>query len=187
MAPRVKVTGETVVNAAVEVVRECGAQALNARALAARLGCSTQPIFSYFASMEELRRAVAQRAEALCGEYVREETERGEFPPYKAGGMAYIRFAKEERELFKLLYMCDRTGEPIPEGSELTEQMEVLVHRNTGLDGLAVKRFHLEMWAFVHGIAAMLATGFLDLGRELISTMLTDAYQGLRRAYQEEE
>ena len=58
MAPRVKVTGETVVNAAVEVVRECGAQALNARALAARLGCSTQPIFSNFASMEELRRAV---------------------------------------------------------------------------------------------------------------------------------
>ena len=185
MPPKVKITKDNVVTAALEIVRTSGEQALNARTVAAALGCSTQPVFSNFATMEELRLAVMEKADALCQEYIRREVEKGEFPPYKASGMAYIRFAKEERELFKLLYMCDRAGEP-PEDSELTDQMESLVHSNTGLDGIRAKLFHLEMWAYVHGIATMLATGFLDLDSELISKMLTDAYQGLRKQYKME-
>ena len=180
MPPKVKITKDNVVTAALEIVRTSGEQALNARTVAAALGCSTQPVFSNFATMEELRLAVMEKADALCQEYIRREVEKGEFPPYKASGMAYIRFAKEERELFKLLYMCDRAGEP-PEDSELTDQMESLVHSNTGLDGIRAKLFHLEMWAYVHGIATMFATGYLNLPWELISQMLTDSYQGLRK------
>jgi len=97
--------------------------------------------------------------------------------------MAYIRFAKEEKELFKLLYMRDRSNESIPDGSELTDKMEDIVHNNTGLDGADAKLFHLEMWAYVHGIATMFATGFFNLDWELVSKMLTDSYQGLRKQY----
>ena len=71
----------------------------------------------------------------------------------------------------------------IPEETELGEQMEDMVHSNTGLSPMEAKLFHLEMWAFVHGIAAMFATGFLDLPWELVSKMLTDSYQGLRKQY----
>lgn len=183
MPPRVKITRDDIINTAVGIVRTSGAQAINARAVASILNCSTQPIFSNFTTMDELRLAVAQRAEELCGQYMQREVEGGEFPPYKANGMAYIRFAKEEKELFKLLYMRDRTGESVSEGSELTDRMETIVHNNTGLDGLDVKLFHLEMWAYVHGIAAMFATGFLELDWELVSKMLTDSYQGLRKQY----
>ena len=180
MPPKVRITKDDVVNAALEIVRTSGEQALNARNLATALGCSTQPVFSNFATMEELRLAVMEKADALCQEYIHREVAGGEFPPYKASGMAYIRFAKEERELFKLLYMCDHAGEP-PEDSELTDQMESLVHSNTGLDGMQAKLFHLEMWAYVHGIATMFATGYLNLPWELVSQMLTDSYQGLRK------
>ena len=183
MPPKVKVTKEEIVGASVDIVRRSGAQALNARSVAAALGCSTQPVFSNFAAMEELHLAVVEQADALCREYIRQETEKGEFPAYKASGMAYIRFAKEEKELFKLLYMRDRRGEAIPEGDDLNDQMEGIVHENTGLDGESAKLFHLEMWAYVHGIAVMFATGFLDLERALVSRMLTDAYQGLRKQY----
>ena len=100
--------------------------------------------------------------------------------------MAYIRFAKEERELFKLLFMCDRSGTPIPESSELNNQMLKLVHSNTGLDNAEAKLFHLEMWAVVHGIATMFATGFLDLEWAIVSKMLTDTYQGLKKQYEME-
>ena len=180
MPPKVKITKDHVVTAALEIVRTSGEQAVNARTVAAALGCSTQPVFSNFATMEELRLAVMEKADALCQEYIRREVEKGEFPTYKASGMAYIRFAKEERELFKLLYMCDRAGEP-PEDSELTDRMESLVHSNTGLDGVQDKLFHLEMWAYVHGIATMFATGYLNLPWDLVSQMLTDSYQGLRK------
>ena len=183
MPPKVKITKEDIIEAAVDIVRHRGDQALNARTVATALNCSTQPVFSNFATMEQLRLAVVEKADALCQDYMRAEMERGEFPAYKATGMAYIRFAKEEKALFKLLYMRDRSGEVFSQGDELTEEMESMVENNTGLVGENVKLFHLEMWAYVHGIATMFATGFLDLEWALVSKMLTDSYQGLRKQF----
>ena len=183
MPPKVKINSETIVEAAVEIVRRNGDSAMNARTVAATLGCSTQPVFSNFATMDALRQAVVEKANAQCEEYIRREIESGIYPVYKASGMAYIRFAKEEKELFRLLYMRDRTNEPFGSSVELESRMETIVQDHTGLSGMKTKLFHLEMWAFVHGIATMFATGFLDLDWELVSRMLTDAYQGLRKRY----
>lgn len=187
MPPKVKTTKEDILKIAVNIVREQGVAALNARSVAAALGCSTQPIFSNFATMEDLKLAVVGEAEVLYQQYVHRETQSGEHPPYKAGGMAYIRFAKEEKELFKLLYMCDRSAEETTAESTSFSQMADIVRNNTGLDADTSRLFHLEMWAYVHGIAVMFATGFLDLAWELVSRMLTDAYQGLRKQYGVEE
>ncbi|MBQ4333054.1 MAG: WHG domain-containing protein [Clostridia bacterium] len=183
MPPKVKITKEEIVEAAVDILRQSGVRGLNARTVAAALGCSTQPVFSNFATMDALDRAVLLRVNGLCEEYIQRETESGEYPVYKASGMAYIRFAKEEKELFRYLYMRDRTEDPDFEKIEFGEQMETIVQEHTGLNGAQMKLFHLEMWAFVHGIATMFATGFLDLDWALVSQMLTNAYQGLRRQY----
>ena len=183
MPPKVKTTKEDIISAALETVRKSGADALNARNIAAFLCCSTQPIFSNFATMDELRFATLKAADALCGKYIENEIESGKFPVYKASGMAYIRFAKEEKELFKLLYMRDRANETFSEESSLNGKMCTIVQSNTGLDVKEAELFHLEMWAYVHGIAAMFATGFLNLEWELVSKMLTDSYQGLRKQY----
>ena len=183
MPPKVKITKADILEAAINLVRREGAQALNARTLASDLNCSTQPLFSNFATMEELRIACIEKADELCSSYMQREMESGQYPKYKASGMAYIRFAREEKELFKLLYMRDRVEETIPAESDVGSQMESMVRKNTGLDEQAAKLFHLEMWACVHGIAVMFATGFLDLDWELVSRMLTDTYQGLRKQY----
>ena len=66
MPPKVKVTKEEIIRAAVEIVRRDGHQALNARTVAAALNCSTQPVFSNFSGMDALRMAVVERADALC-------------------------------------------------------------------------------------------------------------------------
>lgn len=186
MPPRVRIQKEDIVGAAVELVRKNGAQALNSRSIAAALNCSTQPIFSNFATMEELRLAVIAAADAESQAFIKREIDKGEYPVYKAAGMAYIRFAKEEKELFKLLYMRDRTDEYIPEDTDLSGWMESIVKGNTGVSDLDAKLFHFEMWAYVHGIAVMLATGFLDLDPDLISRMLTDSYQGLKKQFEKE-
>ena len=183
MPPKVKVTKEKIVQAAVNIIRQSGPAAINARTLAAALNCSTQPIFSNFATMEELRLAVVKKVDQLCWAYMQREVERGEYPDYKASGMAYIRFAKEETELFKLLYMRDRSGEPKDLDSVASGAMEAMVHHHTGLESDGAKLFHLEMWACVHGIATMFATGFVDLDWELVSNMITDCYRGLRKQY----
>jgi AcrR family transcriptional regulator len=184
MPPSVKVSKEAIVRAATDLVRREGADALCARNVAAALSCSTQPIFSNFRTMEELRFSVVEEANRLAAKRIQEETESGEFPAYKAGGMGYIRFAKEEPELFRLLYMRDRSAETIPETDESTEQMVAIIRENTGLDDESARLFHLEMWATVHGIATMLVTGFFDIDRQLISRMLTDCYFGRRHQYE---
>ena len=184
MPPNTKISKSDIVNSAVEIVREHGIGALNARSLAAALSCSTQPIFSNFSGMEDLRGAIIDRGEKIFSEFVENAIAEGKYPPYKASGMAYIEFAQIEKNLFSLLFMRDRFGETA-EDSEIGNKMTDRVKINTGLDTDTAKLFHLEMWAFVHGIASMIATGFLELDTELISRMLTDCYQGLKLKYEE--
>lgn len=184
MPPKVKITKEDIIKSAVELVRKDGAQAINARTIATDLQCSTQPIFSNFATMDELRDAVIEAADKLCNEYMKREVESAVYPPYKANGIAYIRFAKEEKELFKLLYMRDRSGENAQIETKTSNEMTEIIHNNTGVDVDTAKLFHLEMWSYVHGIATMIATGYYDLDWEIISKMLTDAYQGLKKQYE---
>ena len=183
MPPKVKVSKEDIINATVDIVRKFGEQTINARTIASVLNCSTQPIFSNFSSMEELQNAVVEKAKEIYDKYIQNEIERNIYPEYKASGMAYIRFAKDERQLFKILFMCDRTNDKSSESIEFGNKIEKIVYSSTGLDANNAKLFHLEMWAYVHGIATMIATGFADLEWELVSRMLTDAYKGMRKQY----
>ena len=105
------------------------------------------------------------------------------FPPYKASGIAYIQFAKEEKELFKLLFMRGRTDEKIEENREEIRPILDLIMKNLGIDENEAYFFHLELWLYVHGIATMIATNYLEWDIEFIDKALTDAYQGLKNRY----
>lgn len=186
MPPKVKITKEDIVRGALSLVRECGVGALNARAVAAALGISTQPVFSNFEAMEDLQRATVGAAYELYLDFLKREVEGGNYPPYKAFGMAYIRFAKEEKELFRLLFMRDRTAEDTSPTLDFEEAVQMLVAAN-GVSMERARLMHLEMWACVHGIGTMLVTSFLSLDWSLISDMLTDVYQGIRARHMKEE
>lgn len=183
MPPRNKVSKQDILAAAVELTR--AGDALNARALAQKLGCSTQPIFSNYASMEALRTDVIAAALERYHRYLAEDMGSGKYPLYKASGMGYIRFALEEKELFKLLFMRDRSGEVIGEDLEEVGPIIALIQDKTGMSFARARLFHLEMWLYVHGIATMLATGYLPWTMEDISAMLTDAFEGMRLRFRE--
>lgn len=182
MPPKVRINKEDIISAALELIRQEGADAINARAIASALGCSTQPIFSNFASMEELEGEVMRAAYSLYFEFIKNEEERAEYPKYKSFGMAYIRFAKEERELFKFLFMRYRHGEDITPSADFDMSVELIMNAN-GISRERAALMHLEMWSTVHGIATMLATSFLELDFELISRMLSDVYLGARERH----
>ena len=186
MPPKVKITKEDIIKTAVELVRTNGEQAINARAIAAFLNCSTQPIFSNFATMEELQKATRLAAYEIYLNFLEVEVNSGKYPQYKSFGMAYIRFAKEEKELFKLLFMCDRKGEKLIPTTDFDVSVEIIMKAN-GISREKARLIHLEMWTCVHGIGTMLATSFLSLDWELISNMLTDVYQGVRARHLSEE
>ena len=62
-----------------------------------------------------------------------------------------------------------------------------LIQRAAGLSRESARLFHLEMWIYVHGIASMAATSFLDWDTELISASLTDVYMGVLARFKEKE
>ena len=130
MPPRLKITKEEIIKTALELARQEGKDALNARTLAAALGCSTQPIFSNFSSMEELEEAVMHSAYECYLDFLSKDAEAGKYPKYKAFGMAYIRFAKEERELFKMLFMCDREGKALTPTADFNSSVEMIMSAN---------------------------------------------------------
>lgn len=179
MPPKCRFTREEIIQAALDLTAEKGVGALTARGLAQRLGSSAKPIFGLFANMEEVQQEVVKAANLRYQEYLRQDMSAGRYPPYKASGMAYIRFARERKELFKLLFMRDRTHEEKAAGDEL-EALLGLIQKNMGLSRDDAYRFHLEMWIYVHGIATMIATAYLEWDMDFISAALTDAYQGLR-------
>lgn len=183
MPPKVKVTKDDIISAAAGVIRENGAAALNARAVAARLGTSTQPIFSHYRTMEALRSDVISYAHEIYQSFLQRDMTSGEYPVYKASGIAYIRFAREEKELFKLLFMRDRSHEEIPQDVEEVRPILQIIQKNTGLSERDAYLFHMEMWVYVHGIATMIATSYLEWDGEMISKMLTDSYEGLKWRY----
>ena len=179
MPPKVKITKEDIIKTALNILRSSGKDALNARNIAITLNCSTQPIFSNFATMEDLLDASVKAAYELYLGFLQAEAERGEYPEYKAFGMAYIKFARDEKQLFKLLFMCDRGGEALQPSADFEASVRIIMDKN-GISRAKAEIMHMEMWTCVHGIGTMLATSFLDLDLQLISDMLTDVYQGIR-------
>lgn len=178
---------EEIISAALDITRENGLSAVTARALAAKLGCSVKPIFGLFQNMEEVQQEVITAANRLYQSYLKDEMQKGKYPDYKASGMAYIRFAKEEKELFKLLFMRDRSKEKIEEDREEVRPLIELIKQNLSLSEDDAFLFHIEMWVFVHGFATMSATSYLSWDEEIISNMLTDIYKGLVSRYKGKE
>ena len=178
MPPKVKITKDEIVTVTLDLLRREGEDAMNARSIASALGCSTQPVFSNFASMDELQYAVLNAAYEFYHGFLMREVASGAYPPYKAYGMAYIRFAREEKQLFKVLFMCDRKGQPLLPSADFSESVDMIMQAN-GISHEQAELWHMEMWSCVHGIGTMLATSFLEFDDDLISRMISDIYQGL--------
>ena len=186
MPPKVKTTREDIINTAIGLIRSKGQHSINARAIANALNCSTQPVFSNFATMDKLEEAVIVAAYDIYLGFIKAEVESGKYPQYKSFGMAYVRFACEEKELFKLLFMRDRTGEDMSLSPDFEESVQLIMNAN-GVTAEKAKLIHLEMWTFVHGISVMIATSFLSFEWETISNMISDIYMGIRARHLSEE
>lgn len=184
MPPKPKVTKEQIESAALELVRAGGEAALTAKALAARLGCSTQPVFWHFRTMEELRGAVFGRALAVFGGALRRAVP--DVSPYLAVGLNYIRFAAEEPALFRLLFMSDFGKTDMVGAKVEMDYILSVIEESDRVTGAAAQALYREMWLFSHGIAAMIASGSAEFSEQELQTMLGHVYRGLSRYLQSE-
>lgn len=182
MAPRIRYTKEQMTAIALDLVRRKGNAALTARALAEELGTSTQPVFTCFGSMDEAKSEVRNAAQALFKEYLKKGL--SSEVPFFGVGMQYIAFAKDEPELYRLLFLCG-DGEM----AESVAGMGAIVRKPlTDIYHLTVEeadRFFRDMWLVVHSIATLTVSGNCGYGEREISGILTGFSVAICKAIKE--
>lgn len=177
MAPKPKVTKEQIVSAALACVREGGVSSLTAKSLAQALSCSTQPIFWHFESMDALKREVFSAALEIFGQALRREVDCKS--RYLALGLNYIRFATEERELFRMLFMSDFGKTDLVGANVEMEYVLGVIEETEHITGEDAKTIYRDMWLFSHGIAAMMAAGTAHFSDEEVQCMLSGVCRAL--------
>lgn len=181
MPPKAKITKEMILDAAFEIARAKGEEAINARALSQRLNCSTQPILYYYSSIEEIRSAAFKKAEQYHTAYFMTVT--GEYGnPLLETAIQYIRFAEQEKQLFRFLFQSDRFGSRniadwvhdekiLPILTMIADQAKITSEQAADL--------FLSVYVLMHGYASMFANNSMEYDETLIIQTIHRAFFGI--------
>lgn len=177
MPPKKRIFKEDILEASIRVIKKQSASALTVRNIAAELQCSTQPIYSEFKNLDCLKKELYK--------YASEKYLRFRFSNYKELAIAFLSFAKKEKELFKFLYLRRRdSGEKLPDDINYTVTVELL-SKNLEMDPQRAKDMHHWMQYYCYTMGVMIATDYRDLTAEEISRELTELYSIMLRHYKE--
>lgn len=188
MPPKAKITKEMIIEAAFEIARTEGAENINARTIAGKLGCSTQPVLYHFAKIEDIKKAVYEKADAYHSDYLTYVDESCDNPMLEIG-LRYIRFAVEEKRLFRFLFQSnefsDKSLMDLISGEEL-EPVLAMMQQAMEAGREEVKQIFLFLFLFAHGYASMFANNTMEYDEAVIALHLEKAFAGAVCASEEE-
>ena len=184
--PKPKYTREQITEAGLNIVRRGGISKLTARNLGEELNCSSQPIFTEFKNMEEVRNAVYSEAKNLYHTYVLNKG--ADSNAFRR--IDYIRFAKSEPKLFPMMFIKENETEySIADILSVvftnTDSLLVSVQKDYNLTRTDAYTLCSSMWLFIHGIACTCACGmtlFIEPEvKKLVDTTFEAILQNLRK------
>ena len=186
MPPRVKFQKEEIVDAALRVVGKKGIDALTAREPAAELGVSPGPIFTWFDSMEQLKAEVFERAK----ERYRARVERGLAAPVPFLGLwqQFIRFAREEPELYKLLCLTrpDSASGGAMEALRFSQELACgSLMRVYNMDEKTAAGYFRDLWLVAYSFATLVVTGDCPYTDEEMLAVGAEISLAVCKAYKE--
>ncbi len=188
MPPKAKFSREEIIEAALNIVRTEGFDALTSRALGNKLGSSARPIFTVFQNMEEVQQSVMEAAKKVYKEYVQKGL--SEKHPFKGVGTQYILFSVKEPRLFQLLFMAEHKQIPdllnvLPLIDESYEQILLSIQNDYKINEISAKNLYYHLWIYTHGIATLCATKMCSFTGDEISRMITEVFTSLLKNMRE--
>lgn len=182
MPPKPKYTKEEIVAAALGIVSRSGIDALTAKSLGNALNTSATPIFTVFNSMQEVADAVKAAAMERFESYAHRMD--SDMPIFKQVGMQMVEFAKEEPQLYRLVFMSPNSdvrsfADIYAHLGGVADECLDTIQRDYGLSRADAKALFEHSWIHTYGIATLCATGMCDLTREEISNMLTKDFTAM--------
>lgn len=175
--PKQRITKDFILKKAFEIAREKGYESVNARSTAKQAGCSVQPIYSCYKSMEDLMRELFVYTRQFHGRYIEEKADKRNF--FESVGRCHVSFAKEEKYLFRLLFMSKYVeAENFEKFYErfVVEEVEEEIQEVLKISKQAARKLYQQMMIYTHGIASMIATDAAKISEEDAHGMVNDAF-----------
>lgn len=172
MPPIVKISREMVIEAGYRIADESGIDSVNCRSIAVLLGCSTQPVFSRFPHMEELKRAVFEYACGQIEQYILSENDN----ILERSLIVLADVARNHKNIYKLVYLSDYCSE----NSFMEDRMKYetnriilkeIEERYSLSEEKAIDTFE-RISLLNHGIDTVIATTTMDYPDEQIISMV---------------
>lgn len=181
MPPKAKITKNMVIDAGFDIVRKEGQDSLNVRKMAAELGCSTQPVMYHYKTVDELKADIYAVADAFHSEYIM-RLDDNTTTPMLSLGLNYIRFAYEEKFLFRFLFQSDKFQnigfKELLDGDGSAALLKPLIQQ-TGLNILQARAVFETLFLCVHGYASLLANNSMTFNEKHCSKLLTSTFEGI--------
>lgn len=181
MPTNVRITKDMILDTAFDIARSGGLKDVSNREIASRLGCSIRPIYYQFKNTDELKGELYAKIEKYFYTYLMDNM-RDDIPPYKQVGINYIRFAKEESHLFRILFMSETNLLPmgfVTKDEDDFRELAKFIKFSTKLSDDDIKTFHVRMWLFAHGIASLVASNTVVFSDTQIEKLLSYEFQAL--------
>lgn len=181
MPTTIRITKEMILNAAFDITRNEGIEKLSNREIAKKMNCSIRPIYYQFKNSEELYKELYNKINSYFYDFIMKNIA-NDIPHYKQIGINYIKFAQEETNLFKVLFMSPARN--LPNTFVETDKtgfagVVAAIKLSTHLSDKAIKSFHTKMWIFVHGIATLTVSRSFKFTDEQIKDLLSQEFQAL--------
>lgn len=181
MPTTIRITKEMILNAAFDITRNEGIEKLSNREIAKKMNCSIRPIYYQFKNSEELYKALYNKINSYFYDFIMKNIA-DDIPHYKQIGINYIKFAQEETNLFKVLFMSPARN--LPNTFVETDKtgfagVVAAIKLSTHLSDKDIKSFHTKMWIFVHGIATLTVSRSFKFTDEQIKDLLSQEFQAL--------
>ena len=186
MPPKVKFTKDEIIEAAVNITREKGISAVTAREVGASLGVSSRPLFTYFSSVDELKKEVFLYAERLYQEYVEKGLQMR--IPALGVGLQFVSFAKSEPELYRYMFLTppDSNRGSAMEGLKLSQDLvRESIMNIYNMDAKTADKFFRDLWLVAYSITTLIVMGDCPYSDEEISALFTEYSISICKAYKE--
>lgn len=187
MPPKAKFTKEEIIEAALDIARRKGIDAVTAREIGASLKVSTRPIFTYYSTMDEVKSDVVEAAKKIYEGYITRGL--GMPVPFLGVGIQFIQFAKSEPELYRLLFLTGFGENNISLADESLRSMQELSRKSImetyAMDAYTADCYCRDMWLVGNSLAALIVTGGNVIKDEDIPRTLSGFSLSLCKAYKE--
>ena len=186
MPPKVKFQKKDIVSAALNVAKKKGIDAVTAREVAKELNVSVGPIFTWFDSMDALKTDVYEQAKGIYRDYIVKGLE--EQIPFLGVWHQYMRFAKEEPELYKLLFLT-KPGvanggaiEALKFSQDLARESIMRIYH---MDAHTADCYFRDLWLISFSYATLVVTDDCPYTDEEIFAVGTEVSLAVCKAYKE--